>query len=506
LGYRGFMSVAIERVTSRAWCRANALRSAIALTFAIALAAGCSPGRADPRPSIVLVVIDTLRADAVSAYGAAQGTTPAFDQLAAHGLLYGRAYAPSPWTLPSHAALLTGLAVDRHRVGLAGRMELRAEFTTLAERLSEAGYQTAGFSENPLVSDLFGFEQGFEQFSAITIEDVINEDERPGSFRFDLVDEVAAFAAERDRSRPFFLFANLFDPHSPYRDRKPNRFIEPGVSVGDSWTVDALKASPSRICDRLPAAEDLKLLHGLYLGDVAAADAKLGEISAIAREMSGENPLIIVATADHGEHFGEHRLLDHEFSVRAPVLNVPLAVHGLPGAPTGRIETPVTLVDVTASMLRWAGVEIPPEIAGRPMPTRVSDADWPGVDLLAVYSDEKLKPPENWEEDLKPTGEARNAKRSGCWPSDRVFGKMAALTRWPFKLIWFENYTAELYNLSWDPFERSNLADLRPEISGPLAQEARRLVDAIGLSDSVSAAEPPSAAKMKALRSLGYVD
>jgi arylsulfatase A-like enzyme len=384
-------------------------------------------------------------------------------------------------------------------------MELRAEFTTLAERLSEAGYQTAGFSENPLVSDLFGFEQGFEQFSAITIEDVINEDERPGSFRFDLVDEVAAFAAERDRSRPFFLFANLFDPHSPYRDRKPNRFIEPGVSVGDSWTVDALKASPSRICDRLPAAEDLKLLHGLYLGDVAAADAKLGEISAIAREMSGENPLIIVATADHGEHFGEHRLLDHEFSVRAPVLNVPLAVHGLPGAPTGRIETPVTLVDVTASMLRWAGVEIPPEIAGRPMPTRVSDADWPGVDLLAVYSDEKLKPPENWEEDLKPTGEARNAKRSGCWPSDRVFGKMAALTRWPFKLIWFENYTAELYNLSWDPFERSNLADLRPEISGPLAQEARRLVDAIGLSDSVSAAEPPSAAKMKALRSLGYV-
>ena len=113
-------------------------------------------------------MIDTLRADAVSAYGAVEGTTPSFDALASRGLLYERAYAPSPWTLPSHASLLTGFEVDRHGVGVAGRMGLRAEFTTLAERLSEAGYQTVGFSENPLVSDLFGFDQGFERFSALT--------------------------------------------------------------------------------------------------------------------------------------------------------------------------------------------------------------------------------------------------------------------------------------------------------------------------------------------------
>jgi arylsulfatase A-like enzyme len=451
-------------------------------------------------------VIDTLRADAVSAYGAVEGTTPSFDALASRGLLYERAYAPSPWTLPSHASLLTGFELDRHGVGIAGRMGLRAEFTTLAERLSEAGYQTAGFSENPLVSDLFGFAQGFERFSALTVEDAFKEDKNPGSLQFDIVHEVAAFAAERDRNRPFFLFVNLFDPHSPYQNREQNQFLEPNVSVGDSWTADALKAASHRICDRLPSSEDVKMLRGLYLGDVAEADAKLGRIEAIARETAGEGPLIVVATADHGEHFGEHRLLSHEFSVRAPVLNIPLVVHGIPDAPAGRIELPVTLVDVTTSVLGWAGTEIPPEIAGQPLPTRVSEANRPGVDLLAIYGDEELKPPEDWEEDIEPSRQVRDAKRSDCWPRDRVFGNMAALTRWPFKLIWFENYPAELYDLSWDPSERSDLAERRPEISGPLIEEAQRLVDEIGLADSSGETEVPSAAEFEALRGLGYVE
>jgi arylsulfatase A-like enzyme len=382
-------------------------------------------------------------------------------------------------------------------------MGLRAEFTTLAERLSAAGYQTAGFSENPLVSDLFGFEQGFERFAAITVDDVFNEDERPGGLQFDIVEAVAAFAAERDRNRPFFIFVNLFDPHSPYRDREPNRFLGSGVSIGDSWTADALEASPNQICDRLPSPEDLKRLHGLYLGDVAAADAKLGKIAAIARE-AAEGALITVATADHGEHFGEHRLLDHEFSVRAPVLNIPLAVHGLPDAPASRISSPVTLVDVAASVLSWAGAEISSELVGRPMPTRASEADGPDVDLLAVYSDEKLEVPENWEEDLEPAEAARDTKRSACWPSDRVFGDMAALTRWPFKLIWFENYPAELYDLSWDPLERSDLAELRPEVSGPLVEEAQRRVEEIGLVRAEGEVETPSEAELEALRGLGY--
>ncbi len=477
------------------------------MASAIALAGGgCSPGAIDPRPSIALVVIDTLRADAVSAYGAVEGTTPAFDALAARGLLYRRAYAPSPWTLPSHASLLTGFEVDRHGVGMGGTMGLSARLTTLAERLDDAGYQTAGFSENPLVSGLFGFDQGFGWFSALSPADAITQDRNPDVLRFDVVREIAAFAEERDRRRPFFLFVNLLDPHTPYLDRGENRFLDPDLSVGEAWNLEALKALAHRICDRLPSRDELRMLRALYLGDVAEADAKLARIEAIAREMAGEGALIVVATSDHGEHFGEHRLLGHEFSVRAPVLNIPLVVHGAPDTTAGRIDRPVTLADVAASVLDWARVEIPPEVSGRPLPTRGSQADRPVADLLAVFSDEDLKAPEHWSEEIEPIERARDAKRSDCWPRDRVYGRMAALTRWPFKLIWFENYPAELYDLSWDPAERSDLAALRPEIGGPLASEAERLIAEIDATDSPGAAETPSAEELDALRGLGYVE
>jgi len=494
------MSAAIKHATGAAGC------SALALVFALGFSGGCSPAARDPRPSIVLVVTDTLRADAVSAYGAVEGTTPAFDALAAQGLLYSHAYAPSPWTLPSHASLFTGLGAEQHGVGIAGQMGLRDELTTLAERLRDAGYETVGVSENPLVSGLFGFAQGFERFAAISVEDTIREDRRPGSHLFDVVHEVKSFAEQRDPNRPFFLFVNLFDPHSPYQRRKTNRFLGSDASLDESWSAEALKESPNRICNRIPSPEELVQLHGLYLGDVAAADAKLGKIAAIARDAVAGQPLIVVATADHGEHFGEHRLLDHEFSVRAPVLDIPLAVQGLPDTPIGRIDEPVTLMDVSASILRWAGVAIAPEISGRPLPTRAPGADRPAVDLLALYSDAKLHVPEDWHRDIKPADEARDAKRSGCGPDDRVFGDMLALTRWPFKLIWFENYPAELYDLSWDPQERSDLVDLRPEISAPMIAEARRVVDEAGLAGSAGEAEAPSAERIETLRSLGYLE
>jgi len=488
------------------WPMSSSSRWPLALIVAFALLGGCSAEPVDPRPSILLVVVDTLRADAVSAYGAIDGTTPAFDALASGGLLYARAYAPSPWTLPSHASLLTGLGPERHGVGIAGRMGLRAELATLAERLADAGYQTAGFSENPLISDLFGFERGFERFSAISIDGAIAEENQPGSSQFDVVDEVTAFAAKRDRERPFFVFVNLFDPHAPYLVREENRFVDPDVSVADSWTLDDLKNAAYRICDRVPSAEDLKILHGLYLGDVAETDAKLGRIEAIAREAAGEGSLIAVATADHGEHFGEHRLLSHEFSVRAPVLHIPLVVHGVPDAPAGGIDLPVTLEDVTASVLDWAGVEVPPEFSGRPLPIRGSVPDRSDVDLVAVYSDATSKGSGNGGEHLRFSEDAQNLKRSNCWSRDRVYGDMVALTRWPFKLIWFENYPAELYDLSWDPLERSDLAELRPEVSGPLIEEAQRLAKELGLANPNGKVETPSDVELEALKGLGYVE
>ncbi len=133
---------------------------AAALTAAL-LGIGCAT-RDDPRPSVILIVLDTVRADAVSFYGKVEGTTPTFDALAAEGLAYRRAFAPSPWTLPSHASLFTGVGIAAHRVGTPGRVNLPGELTTLAERFRNAGYETAAFSESMLVADVFELLRGFE--------------------------------------------------------------------------------------------------------------------------------------------------------------------------------------------------------------------------------------------------------------------------------------------------------------------------------------------------------
>ena len=130
------------------------------------LCVGCGSQPLDTRPSIVVLLIDTLRADAVSAYGHVAGTTPTLDALAAGGVRYVNAFAPSPWTLPSHATLFTGLGPGEHGVGLQGRIDLAEHLPTLAERLAAAGYETVGFSENPLIVEQLGFTRGFENFAS----------------------------------------------------------------------------------------------------------------------------------------------------------------------------------------------------------------------------------------------------------------------------------------------------------------------------------------------------
>jgi arylsulfatase A-like enzyme len=385
-------------------------------------------------------------------------------------------------------------------------MGLPSELTTIAERLRDAGYATAGFSENPLVSQPFGMDQGFEEFDAVSVDQILARTQHSEPLDFDIVGKIEVFVTERDRSRPYFLFVNLLDPHGPYRDREVNRFLPSGVSVGELWGRSRLKKTANLICDRLPSPDEVEILHGLYLGGVAKADVKLGKIVKSTQGSGSADRPIVVVTSDHGEQFGEHRLLDHEFSVRAPVLDIPLVVHGLADTEPGRIDAPVELADVAASVLHWAGIERPPDLAGRPLPTRVSQTAGTGADLLAVYSDEALKTPENWDNEYKPLMN-RNAKRAGCGPKDRVFGPMAAITRWPFKLIWFRRYPAELYNLSWDPAERSDLAAIEPEVSASLLKEIQRLMNEAGIADGAGdEAVTPSAAELKALRGLGYVD
>jgi len=473
----------------------------LAVAFSAAGWLGCSAAETNLRPSVLLIVVDTLRADAVSAYGTVERTTPHIDVLAHDGLLYTNAFAPSPWTLPSHASLFTGVAVESHGVGLHGRMGLPDELRTLAETLTEAGYATAGFAEKPPVSEAFGLTRGFEQFCALGVSEVLNELVYQTGASCDVVDEFERFAS-RETERPFFAFVNLYDPHAPYVNRDVNRFLPPGVPF--LWTDRELQTTSYRLCDALPSTEDLATLRGLYYGDVAVADAKVGRLAAQARAASGRRPLIVIVTSDHGELFGERRLLGHEFTVSDAALRIPLVVSGIDATAGTRIAAPVTLVDLPASILRWTKVD--GQVGGgTELPTR-ADEPSPTRDLVAWYSDELLRTPEVLGKGVAGNSEANDYKRKACGDGDRVFGDMLAITRWPYRLVWFDRYSPpELYDLSWDPHERSDQRVYQPELLEVLAQTARRWVETYARATNAPAITP-SDAELDALHGLGYLE
>jgi arylsulfatase A-like enzyme len=474
---------------------------ALLVLAALGAASACSVSSSDPRPSIVLVVIDTLRADAVSAYGSVEGTTPTLDALAAEGLLYRRAYAPSPWTVPSHASLFSGLGIEGHRTGMAGQTSLPERFVTLAERLQQAGYQTAAFSENMSVSDALQLLQGFEHRRASKVirksDDVALDD----YWTLDLEPDLAKWLSHRDRTRPFFLFVNLFGPHAPYTVREENPWVAAGASPEEMRRY--AEKPHNLLCGELPSKRDLEILRGLYLGDVAAADAQLKTALELVNKDEKSRDVVAVITSDHGESFGEGRLMGHEFGLRNAALHIPLVVHGLPGLTPGIVETPVTLVDVTTSILEWANVQRPPELVGRPLPIGPAVERAEQRALRAAYSDSLRIQPKEWEGMLR--GVDRMAPRKTCGPEDKVYGGMASLIEYPFKFHWFERYDPELYDLSWDPAEGSDLAPHRPELVDRFTRELEGFVQAAGVLDGASD-EKPSAEAIEALRALGYID
>ncbi|MFQ5416749.1 MAG: sulfatase [Myxococcota bacterium] len=472
-----------------------------ALASCLLAAAACAPSVPDDRPSFLLVVLDTLRADAVSAYGSVDGTTPHIDALAAEGLRYERAFAPAPWTLPSHATLFTGVEPEQHGVGIAGRMVLPEGPPTLAERLGAAGYETVGFSENPLVAAQFGMARGFDHFEGELGVSMYRARGRPDSI-FDVVLGVSAWADQRDARRPFLVFVNLFGVHDPYEIEEDHLFLPPGVGVERAALVRT--GGPSKgiaevagICDRLPTREELAIVRALYLGGVAAADATLAAIQRALEKAAGDAPLVTIVTSDHGEHLGENRLLGHEFSLHNEVLRVPLVVHGLPGVTPATISTPVGLGDIAPSILAWAGIETR---ATLPVAATAAGAGDRGRALVSVFSDAGWVPPEGGS---SKHGEVMIRRRRGCGPADRVFGDMASIIDFPWKLIWYRNNSPQLFDLSWDRRERSNVAEHHPEIVTRLTNELAPLRAQMAQQGDASPLEPTAS---ETLRALGYIE
>lgn len=440
--------------------------------------AACSSEQ--PQPSVLLFVYDTVRHDATAPYGAPTEVTPTLDRLGREGLVYDNAYAHAPWTLPSHVSLFSGLLPSQHGTGVRS---LRAadELEMLAEAMSAAGYQTRAISENPWVGPEFNVTQGFERFELLPQGTSLREFEAA----------LDAALADRDPKRPMFLFVNVMDAHGPYQPHSKGRFVAPATTPAD--VAAALKTLKKAFCSR---GDDIAkwrpLWWQMYLSGVRDADDKLG--AAWRRLESPDRRVVTVATSDHGQAFGEHHLTSHMFSIREPLIRVPLIVHGLGVRPT-RIADAVGSINVRRSILDWAkasasqGEEVPPlpEAAGAPG----------SAPVVSEYFDTASGEIAEQSMLLRLLGMMRDQ----CTAEDRVEGDMRAVVRHPHKLISYTRYPTELFDLDTDPGELHDLAAKRPE----LARELAAILDAASSAAvDASQAADPSSETLERLRALGY--
>lgn len=295
-----------------------------ALALWVATSLGCLPSRPMPgadAPSVLLVSVDTLRADRVGAYGARYGATPVIDGLSAEGLRCEKAMSPVPITLPAHATLLTGLYPPRHGVRHNGIFRLAQERVTLAERFRDAGYATAAIVGAVVLERRYGLDQGFDRYDdhfGGTQANPTGYLERPAA---DVTAAALRWLGETDG--PFFLFVHYYDPHAEYRP-------------------------PAPFAERFAGRP--------YEGEVAAVDASIGTLLDALRAQGRFERTVVVVTSDHGESLGEHAERTHSYGLYDATLSVPLVLRG-PGVPAGTTLYGVTsLASVAPTLLRLAGL------------------------------------------------------------------------------------------------------------------------------------------------------
>lgn len=325
-----------------------------------------SPTPVNPPPqNIILMIVDSLRADHVSAYGYEWPTTPDLDALlAAQGVRFERTIATSPWTCPSLAAMLTGHMPSYLGVTFSTqKTSIRPEFTTLAEYLQEAGYTTAGFVPAYCTKGRFGFNQGFDLY-----DDSLSDHTGSNKARAEMINQRAVQWLEqeyapRTGSKRLFLFLYYFDPHVWYDPLPPyNALYDPDYS--GALTPAVFAHGGDVVSGKIvPTARDVAHLLAMYDGEITYWDAQVGEMLAYLQANHYLDNTLIVVTADHGEMFGEHSKWVHANGLNEEVLRVPLLMRYTGVIPSGSIvEAPSQNYDLMPTILDWAGVSLPGDL------------------------------------------------------------------------------------------------------------------------------------------------
>lgn len=353
----------------------------ISVLIALAAALVACGGQQKRPPNVLVVVIDTLRADRLGAYGNGQGLTPFLDSVAARGTVFEHAYAASCWTVPSVAGLFTSRFPSQNRMVTFGS-RLADDEVTVAERLRDAGWVAGGFVTNHNLQRRFGWDQGFAEWQAPPEhkDDAAMEGDTVRAQTLAWLDRTW----QRDSRTPILLYVHYMEPHEPYEPREPfrSRFAAnvPDLQKRAEELVAVFDATPSATESEKAAAlarfeEDrLRTLPRLYDAEVAAVDEQMRLLFAELERRGFLDDAVIVVTSDHGEEFWEHGNLGHGHALYEESVRVPLILAG-PGVPAGRrVTANVSTVDVAPTLLALLRLPSEPRFEGRSLPSLADGA------------------------------------------------------------------------------------------------------------------------------------
>lgn len=430
----------------------------------LTLLGACAPAAAPPtppRPNLLLITIDTLRADHLGAYGYELPTSVAIDALAQRGTVFERAQSSSSWTLPSLATLMTSTYTSTHGCWTFFT-KLDDGFSTLAERLAGEGYATGGVASHTYVASTYGLNQGFEHYdeelapTKSADAHLVVTSARVTDKGLTWIDERTQRAPEAtDAEQPWFLWVHYFDPHYIYNEHAgiTELFGDEGQEGDEGARVR-------------------------YDGEIAHTDAQVGRLLDGLRKRGLQDDTVVVLTSDHGEEFRDHGSKHHGRTLYREVLRVPLIMAG-PGIATGRVATPVGLVDVLPTLLDVLDIEPSGDLSGRSLRRALQGEALASAPLLA-----ELRLFDGYHADAVLDG------------------------RWKL-LVNPENDYVRLFDLDTDPGETTNVAASE-------ASRVRKMIAGLAaMKKAATEAAPELLAEgdmeldeeeLDTLRQLGYVD
>ncbi len=401
------------------------------------------------KPNVMIIVMDTVRQDHLSIYGHKRDTTPRLRQLVKSSRTYYNAYSTSGWTPPAHASLFTGLYPIAHKT-TQENWAMSNQLTTLAEIFSAQGYETIGIAENGMLNKKNNFNQGF----SIYYEAWKEHRKKQKSFKVRALKKLGiqsnqniAFNLfkksfkEINKEKPFFMFVNFMEPHSPYDSSQQFR--------SQFLSNKSLKVYSNKLKDYLLGKinfshDELKHLNELYDAEILYVDYWIGEMIDELKERNAWDNTIFIVTSDHGENIGDHSMVDHVFSLYESTIRIPLVIHYPRVFPANSKDyNIVQLTDIFPTLLEMTGIGTEKylsqgndisDINHQPERVAFSEYYYP-KQVLAIFDEQERK-----------SIRLKKYKR-----------QIRAIISNNMKYIWGSDGNCELYDIVQDPQENDNL-------------------------------------------------